>query len=156
MPLSDQPPYWSQVTTESMKSGSTSPTQSHMERSKSVYLPFGAVIASKAALESSDFCLISMPIFRNAAWMIWNVRGMLCTSVGVITLYDILEPFATRIPSEPFLYPSPSRMLFAFARLNGVGLTAGLYQAPDDGEMIESPGCAAPRKTTRTICARSI
>ena len=68
-----------------------------------MYLPFGAVIASNAALESSDFCFSSMPILRKSAWMIWNVRGMLCTSVGVITSYDIFEPFATRIPSEPFL-----------------------------------------------------
>ena len=84
--MSLQPPYWAHVTTESMKSGSTRPTQSHIARSKFRYFVFGAVIASKAALESSDFWISCTPIFRKSAWMIWKVRLTLCRSVGVITV----------------------------------------------------------------------
>ena len=39
---------------------------------------------AKAALESSAFWFSCTPIFLKSVWMIWNVRGMLCTSVGVI------------------------------------------------------------------------
>ena len=86
-----------------MKSGSMSGTQSHMARSKFRYFVEGAVIASKAALESSAFCVRSTPIVLKSAWMIWNVRSTPVRSVGVMTTYDILCPPATRIPSGPFL-----------------------------------------------------
>jgi hypothetical protein len=42
--------------------------------------------------------------------MIWNVRGMLWTSVGAMTVW-IFWPFATRIPSEPSLNPAWSRLV---------------------------------------------
>ena len=67
-------------------------------------------------------------------------RTLLGTSVGVITSYDILWPLATRIPPEPFLNPSLSRILFASARLKLSGLTPGLYQPPVAGGMIDPAG----------------
>src|SRR5262245_66435262 len=123
-----------------MKSGSISATQFQSERSKLRYLPLGAVIASKAAVESSARCFSWMPIFLKSGWRIWNVRLVLGTSVGVITSYDILCPLATRIPPEPFLKPARSRILFASARLKLSGLTAGLYQPPVAGGMIDPAG----------------
>ena len=102
-PESLQPLHWSQVTTESMKSGSISPVQSHSARSKFAYFPSGAVIASKAADESSAFWVNWTPIFLKSGCRISNVRLALERSVGVITSYDIFWPFATRIPSPPFL-----------------------------------------------------
>src|SRR6185437_14708036 len=91
-PLSVQPAYCAQVTTESMKSGSISPTQSQSAKSNLRYLPFGAVMASKAAVESSARWVRTIPIFRKSGCMIWKVRFVLGTSVGVITAYDILCP----------------------------------------------------------------
>src|SRR5262245_8186505 len=125
-----------------MKSGSIRPTQSHIARSNLRYLLFGVVIASKAAVESSAFCVRLIPILRKSGCRIWNVRFVLGTSVGVITEYDILRPFAVRIPSEPFLKPAWSRSLFASFRLNASGLTFLLNQAPVAGGMIELAGFA--------------
>ena len=44
----------------------------------------------------------------------------------------------------------------ASARSNDVGLMAGFTHAPVAGGTSVLPGVAAPRKTTRTICARSM
>jgi len=60
---------------------------------------------------------------------------------GTITVYDIGWPFAIRSPFGPILNPAWSSSWFAFARSNGGGLIAGLYQWPVAGPMIEDPGC---------------
>ncbi len=81
-PLSLLLPSCAQVITESMKSGSTGGTQSHIAMSKVSYLLFGAEIALNVAL-SSMFCwVMEMPILARSVCMIWNVRSPVPRSSG--------------------------------------------------------------------------
>src|SRR6266699_2157454 len=103
-PLSLLLPSCAQVRTDSMKSGSTGGTQSHIAMSKVWYLLFGAEMALKVAL-SSMFCwVIEMPIFCRSDCMIWNVRSPVPrSSGGKMTLYCIGWPLAIRRPFGPIL-----------------------------------------------------
>src|SRR5207244_5828375 len=116
--------------------------QSHIARSKLRYLLLGPEIASNAAVESRVRCESWTPIFLKSGCMIWKLRLVLGTSVGVITWYDILWPPATRIPPGPLLKPAWSRSLFARARSNFSGFRFGLCHAPVAGGMIELAGVA--------------
>src|SRR2546421_9622390 len=69
-------------------------------------------------------------------------------------------PSATRMPFDPFLNPSESRIWLALVRSNGSGLIDESCQCMplviDDGGTMVLPGEAYPSQAVETICALSI